>query len=60
MALRDQLRPAATWKNLDLTKLPENDQRAIADVCPGVHSEPAGRFLLAFLDHFGGRDEFQR
>jgi putative heme-binding domain-containing protein len=61
MALRDQLRPAETWKTLDVAGLPEKDQRAIADVCPGVHNEPSAAFLVGYLRRFGGSpEEYQR
>jgi putative heme-binding domain-containing protein len=61
MAMRDQLRLAATWKTLNPDALSEEDLRALADVCPGVHNEAAAGFLLTVLNRFKlSRDEFQR
>jgi putative heme-binding domain-containing protein len=51
MALRDQLRHGETWQ-LDLARLPDKDQRAIADVCPGVHNPQASEFLFTVLPRF--------
>ena len=46
MALRNQLRPAPAWANLDKLVRDEPDARAVADVAPGVPSAEAARFLL--------------
>jgi putative heme-binding domain-containing protein len=54
MALRDQLRSAETWMKFDFTKLADNDLRAIADVCPGVHNASSAAFLAMYLQKFGG------
>ena len=61
MALRDQLRVAVVWNKLEMTKLPAKYQQAIADVCPGVHAEQAGKFLISYLDALrSARDDVQR
>jgi putative heme-binding domain-containing protein len=61
MALRDQLRLPATWKEFDAAGLLDEDLRALADVCPGVHSRPAADFLLAYLHRFAvPPGEFER
>jgi putative heme-binding domain-containing protein len=53
MALRNQLKPAATWKQVGQTRWDERDARALADVCPGVHTAEAAHFLLAHLRRYG-------
>ncbi|MCI0463654.1 MAG: c-type cytochrome [Gemmataceae bacterium] len=52
MSLRDQLRPASTWKHLETVKLSEQDARALADVCTGVASPEAAHFLLAHIQRY--------
>jgi putative heme-binding domain-containing protein len=52
MALRDQLRPAATWSTLAMAAWSERDARALADVCPGVPSGQAAAFLLDHVRHY--------
>jgi putative heme-binding domain-containing protein len=52
MALRDQLRPAETWKHLEGVKLSKQDARALADVCPGVPSPEAAHYLLAHIQRY--------
>jgi putative membrane-bound dehydrogenase-like protein len=49
MALRDQLRPDAAWRQLGAFHLSADDLRAIADVAPGVPSGESARFLLTFI-----------
>jgi putative heme-binding domain-containing protein len=49
MALRNQLRPASTWETVNKTKWDEQDSRALADVCPGVHTAEAAHFLLGHI-----------
>ncbi len=49
MALRDQLKPREPWKQVNETKWSDQDARALADVCPGVHTAEAADFLLAHL-----------
>ncbi|MBY0526898.1 MAG: HEAT repeat domain-containing protein [Gemmataceae bacterium] len=51
MALRDQLRPVETWKQLP-ANLSEADARALADVAPGVHTPEAAAFLLEHLQRW--------
>jgi putative heme-binding domain-containing protein len=46
MALRDQLLPAATWKELHPAKWSERDARAVADLCPGTPTAEAAGYLL--------------
>jgi putative heme-binding domain-containing protein len=46
MALRDQLVPASTWLELRPASWSEKDARAVADVCPGVHTPQAAAYLL--------------
>jgi putative heme-binding domain-containing protein len=46
MALRDQLRPSATWPELHRLNLTERDRRDLADVAIGVHTLDSARFLL--------------
>src|SRR5262249_52338563 len=61
MALRNQLRPEATWKQVRETKWAEADARALADVCPGVPSAEAAHFLLAHIERWPeGRDTLVR
>jgi putative heme-binding domain-containing protein len=52
MALRNQLKPSATWKAVGETKWSEQDARALADVCPGVPSAEAAHFLLAHIQRY--------
>ncbi len=52
MALRNQLRPAATWEQVNATKWSEADARALADVCTGVPSAEAAAFLLAHVRRY--------
>jgi putative heme-binding domain-containing protein len=49
MALRDALRPAATWALLPPEPWAEPDERAVADVALGVPSPEAASFLLRHL-----------
>jgi putative heme-binding domain-containing protein len=62
MALRDQLRGEPSIPAFALVgQLSEPDQRAIAEVCPGVHNEPAAQFLLGFIKRAGSTsDELKR
>jgi putative heme-binding domain-containing protein len=53
MALRNQLKPAATWKAVQAGKWSEPDARALADVCPGVPSAEAAHFLLGHIQRYG-------
>jgi putative heme-binding domain-containing protein len=52
MALRDQLRPPATWQQLPVATWSDRDARAIADVCTGVPSAEAAAFLLDHVRRF--------
>jgi putative heme-binding domain-containing protein len=49
MALRNQLRPAASWKTVESGKWDEKDRRALADVALGVHTPEAAHFLTEHL-----------
>jgi hypothetical protein len=49
MALRDQLRTPEAWQKIGGLVLGEQDQRAIADVCLGVHDAPSAEFLKRYL-----------
>jgi putative heme-binding domain-containing protein len=50
MALRDQLQgDTSVAAFARVSQLGAKDQQAIADVCPGVHNEEAGNFLLGYL-----------
>jgi putative heme-binding domain-containing protein len=51
MALRDALRPAATWKQLPL--LSHADKTAIADVALGLPTPESAAYLLHGLQQFG-------
>jgi putative heme-binding domain-containing protein len=53
MALRDQLLPPSTWKDLRAVKWNEADSRAVADVCPGVPTPAAALFLLDHVRRLG-------
>ncbi len=52
MALRDQLRPAASWAKLPTERWTERDARAIADVSLGVHSAGAAAYLMRHLKRY--------
>ncbi len=52
MALRNQLKPKATWKEVFERKWDERDARALADVCLGVPSAEAAHFLLAHVQRY--------
>ena len=52
IALRDQLQNAEVWSRLGNLNLSERDQRDIADVTTGVHTEGAAGFLFAHLKAF--------
>ncbi len=52
MALRDQLVPAATWKELQSEKWSDRDARAIADVCNGAPTPEAAAYLLRHIRHY--------
>jgi putative heme-binding domain-containing protein len=59
MALRDQFRPAATWKLLDPSSWDERDARAVADVVLGLPTPEGARFLMDHLQrHPEDRDRF--
>jgi putative heme-binding domain-containing protein len=49
IALRNQLRPAASWAVVKEANFAEKDARVIADVVPGVHSPESAAFLVAHL-----------
>jgi putative heme-binding domain-containing protein len=49
MALRNQLRPAETWRRLAGAKWSAADARALADVCLGVRSPEAAHFLVGHV-----------
>ncbi len=49
MAIRDQLRPDVTWKELPQVLHKESEARAVADAALGVPSASAARFLLEHL-----------
>jgi putative heme-binding domain-containing protein len=49
MALRDQLLAKAAWQEVNVRKWSSADLQALADVCLGVPSAEAARFLLAHL-----------
>jgi putative heme-binding domain-containing protein len=49
MAMRDQLRPSATWRQLPEDSWTERDVRAVADVAAGVPSPESAAFLLAHI-----------
>jgi putative heme-binding domain-containing protein len=53
MALRDQLKPSPqvknVWKQMHEREWKDEEARALADVCPGVHTAEAADFLLAHL-----------
>jgi putative membrane-bound dehydrogenase-like protein len=49
MALRDQLKTAEVWAQLESLGLNARDRRDIADVATGVPSAAAAAFLLAYL-----------
>jgi putative heme-binding domain-containing protein len=51
MALRDTLRPSATWALLPPKSWAERDEGAVADVALGVPSAEAATFLLHHLEH---------
>jgi putative heme-binding domain-containing protein len=59
MALREQLRAPDAWKVLEAGEWDETDRRALADVAPGVHAEPAARYLLRHLEQFPEAPEDQ-
>ncbi len=46
MALRNQLRLAATWQTIEAEKWDDRDLRALADVALGTHQPRAARFLV--------------
>jgi putative heme-binding domain-containing protein len=52
MAIRDTLRLPAAWN--ELAKLSENDQKAIADVAPGVPTAESAAYLVQHLQKLGG------
>lgn len=52
LALREQLRPAETWKLLKPADWREKDQRAVADVCLGLPHKHAAHFLLQYLSRY--------
>jgi putative heme-binding domain-containing protein len=52
MALRDQLRPAASWAGLPSKDGTERDARAIADVSLGVPSAEAAAYLMQHLKRY--------
>jgi putative heme-binding domain-containing protein len=61
LALRNQLRHAETFAQLPLTPWSEADERAIADVAPGVHTPAAGTFLLRHIQHYSeSRDTLEK
>jgi putative heme-binding domain-containing protein len=49
MALRNQLRPASVWNELEKMQLSKRDRRDIADVALGVHSLESAKFLVKHL-----------
>ena len=49
MALRDQLGDGPAWAKVAALNLGPAEQKALADVAPGVPSEGSARFLLAYL-----------
>ncbi len=49
MALRNQLRDAASFDRLPLSPWTDADENAIVDVCPGVHSPASAEFLVKYL-----------
>lgn len=65
MALRDQLRPADSWKvcshtergNKDGESWSERDARAIADVALGVPSAESAAYLMSHLRKYAGRGD---
>jgi putative heme-binding domain-containing protein len=57
MALRDQFLKASAWDGLP-KDLSERDARAIADVCPGVHTPEAAAYLLKHLGKYIEPQEF--
>jgi putative heme-binding domain-containing protein len=52
MALRDQLKGAEIWSEIETLDLNERDRRDIADVAPGVHTAEAAAYLLAHLKRY--------
>jgi putative heme-binding domain-containing protein len=52
MALRDQLVPAANWKELRAVKWGEREGRALADVCAGAPTSEAADFLLRHVRRY--------
>jgi len=40
------------WKTLKLTDWPQKEQRAIANVCVGVHNEPSAEFLKSYVERY--------
>ncbi len=49
MSLRDQLRAPNVWQTAQWS---EQDSRALADVCLGVHDVPSAHFLQNHLQHY--------
>jgi putative heme-binding domain-containing protein len=57
MALRDQLKTADVWQELETLHLTERDFRDIANVATGVHSPEAAAFLLGYLRRYAETPE---
>ncbi len=49
IALRDQFLAASTWDKLPSMNLTADDERALADIAPGVPSADSARWLLGYL-----------
>ncbi len=52
MALRNQLKPASTWEAVYSQEWTETEARALADVCPGVHTAQAAHYLLRHIRQY--------
>jgi putative heme-binding domain-containing protein len=52
MALRDQLRSSEIFSRVPLPEWSDLDEKAVADVCPGLPTADSARFLLKHLQKF--------
>lgn len=60
LALRNQLRDESIWRRFTPGAFSDQDHRALADVCLGVHNQPSASFLQSYLKRFDESPERTR